>query len=197
MGTAGGKQSMAVRYFNNDLRRRPDTHDGQLHLTPGYVLEPVRWLFGGRIGLDPCTTSDNPVAADQFITPPADGAAAPWVADTIWCNPPYGQARNRWVGRCIEAGTAGARVVLLIPAHTDTQVFQRALGSATTVLFVQGRIKFGTPRPDGSGRQMAASHPSALLGWNVDLRRIDHLGFAAPAGGFPGVSAHHQEQRSA
>jgi hypothetical protein len=36
-------------------------------------------------------------------------------------------------------------------------------------------LKFGTLRPNR--RQHAASHPSALLGWNVDLLACADLGW--------------------
>lgn len=52
-------------------------------------------------------------------------------------------------------------------ADLDTRIFQQALSTATAVVFIRGRVKFGVLRP--SRRQAAASHPSALLGWNVDL----------------------------
>lgn len=66
--------------------------------------------------------------------------------------------------------------MLLIPARTDTRIWHEALHTATSVLFIKGRVKFGVPRPNG--RHVAASHPSALLAWNVDLREITALGTA-------------------
>lgn len=159
--------------FRNDLRYRDEADPRQAWLTPAYVLEPIRSLLG-MIALDPCTEPDNPTRADRFYAPPVDGAAEPWDAETIFCNPPYGKARERWVDRCIEAGRAGSRVVLLIPAHTDTRTFQRAIASATGALLIRGRVKFGVLRENR--RQAAASHPSALIGWNVDLSPLASLG---------------------
>ena len=164
--------------FDNDLRYRAENHPNQTALTPAYVLEPVREALGG-IELDPCTTPDNPCGADRFYTPPADGAAEPWDAASIYVNPPYGKARERWVARCIGAAEAGSAVVLLIPAHTDTKAFQRAFCSATSTVFIRGRVKFGVLRPNR--RQVAASHPSALIGWNVALSPAAHLGFMVAA----------------
>ena len=158
--------------FDNAKRRRSDAHERQRQLTPGYVLEPVRGLLGG-IGLDPCTEPDNPTGAARFYTPPDDGAALPWDADTVFCNPPYGEARNRWVDRCIEEGKR-RRVVLLMPSHTDTRVSQRAMATATSVLFVRGRLRFGIPRK--TGQSEAASHGSALYGYGVDLSPLAALG---------------------
>lgn len=166
--------SDAAFRFDNALRYRLEDHPKQTAWTPRYILDPVRDLFGGVIELDPCTTPDNPVDALRFYTPPQDGAALPWDAATIFVNPPYGKARERWVDRCIEAGKAGSKVVLLIPAHTDTRIMQKALYSASSVLFLKGRVKFGVLRPNR--RQVAASHPSALIAWNVQLWRINALG---------------------
>jgi len=158
--------SEASHRFDNAKRRRPDSHARQAMLTPAYALEPIRALLGG-IGLDPCTEPDNPTRADQFYHLPMDGCALPWDAATVFCNPPYGEARDRWVDRCVEVGATGRKVVLLIPAHPDTRTFQRAMAACTTVLFVKGRLKFGVLRENR--RQEAASHGSAIFGFGVDL----------------------------
>ena len=94
--------------FNNDLRYRDDSHPNQTQLTPEYVLGPVRESFGGSIGLDPCTLDSNPVGAARFYHLPMDGAELPWDAPSIFVNPPYSKARERWVHRCVEAAEAGS-----------------------------------------------------------------------------------------
>jgi hypothetical protein len=164
--------SIAIHRFDNEKRRRPDHHARQAMLTPDYVLEPIRNLLGG-IGLDPCTEPDNPTRADKFYCLPSDGCALPWIGRSVFCNPPYGEARDRWVDRCIEVG-ALIPVVLLIPAHSDTRTFQRAMAACTTVLFVRGRLKFGVLRENR--RQEAASHGSAIFGFGVDLSPLSDLG---------------------
>lgn len=156
-------QNAAYR-FNNDLRYRDDDHQMQRQLTPPYVLEPVRQALGG-IELDPCTEPDNPCGAARFYTAQTDGASMPWDAATIYVNPPYSKARERWVARCIEAAANGSRVVLLIPSHTDTRLFHRATDTASHVVFIKGRVKFGVLR--ANRRQEAASHPSCLIAWNL------------------------------
>jgi len=167
-------ESRAGHRFSNDLRYRDEAHPQQTQLTPPYVLDPVREALGGTIGLDPCTLPENPCEATVFFHPPQDGAELPWRAESIYCNPPYGKARERWVKRCVEVGDAGSRVVLLIPAAMDTRIVQDALASADSIVFIRGRVKFGVLRPNR--RQQAASHPSCLIGWNVDLKPCEHLG---------------------
>lgn len=161
--------SIAAHRFDNAKRRRPEAHARQAMLTPAYVLEPVRDLLGG-IDLDPCTEPDNPTGAAQWYSLPNDGAALPW-SGRVFCNPPYGEVRARWVERCI---AHDGKAVLLIPAHTETQVFQRALAACTSVLLVKARLRFGVLRENG--RQEAASHGSALIGFGVDLSPLASLG---------------------
>jgi DNA N-6-adenine-methyltransferase (Dam) len=161
--------------FDNAVKHRDDAHPAQVQLTPAYILEPVRMALGGFIELDPCTTPDNPCGAQDFYTPPQDGSLEPWDAGTIYVNPPYSAARNKWVRKCVDAGLNGSIVILLMPAATDTETFQLAATWAEAVLFIKGRVRFGVPRPDGT-HEMAASHPSALFGWNTDLAPCKHLG---------------------
>lgn len=164
----------AAHRFNNDLRYRHDGHEMQRQLTPPYVLEPIRRALGA-IELDPCTEPDNPCGAERFYTAETDGAEGSWVAETIYVNPPYSKARERWVRRCIEAATDGSRVVLLMPSHTDTRLFHEAIQTASHVVFIKGRVKFGILRKNR--RQEAASHPSCLIAWNLtDVSPLAHLG---------------------
>ncbi len=163
---------VASHRFDNAKRRRPDHHARQAMLTPAYLLEPCRALLGG-IGLDPCTEPDNPTRAEKFYHLPDDGCALPWDAGTVFCNPPYGEARDRWVDRCIREGEH-RKVLLLIPSHTETRTFQRALRECSSILFITARLRFGVLRENR--RQEAASHGSALFGFNVDVSPLSELG---------------------
>ena len=175
--------AQAAHRFDNARRYRDGDHPSQTWFTPDYVLDLVRLDLGGIWG-DPCTTMDNPVRADLFYTVMNDGLSQPWHSDvgpieqqTLFVNPPYSKAREPWVNKCIEAGSRGQKVILLIPAATDTRIFQKAASTASAVVFVKGRLKFGVLRPNR--RQVAASHPSALIGWNTDLDACAALGWRA------------------
>lgn len=167
--------SVATHRFDNELRYGEADHPRQWHLTPPYVLERVARDLGGHIYLDPCTFEDNPTGAFVFFTTDVDGLAQSWNgAGSIFVNPPYGKAREPWIEKCIVAGARGQKTILLIPAATDTRVFQRAAATSTALVFVRGRVKFGTRRENR--RQHAASHPSVLLGWNTKLSACSELG---------------------
>ncbi len=87
----------------------------------------------------------------------------------------------RWVDRCILESIFGVHIVLLMPSHTDTRIFQAAFNCCTTCLFLRGRLKFGVLR--ANLRQEAASHGSALFGFGVDLTPLAALGaIAKPVG---------------
>lgn len=173
----------AAHRFNNDLRYGEADHARNTQFTPTYVLDPVREDLGGGgyIGLDPCTTPDNPTGALDFFTVAEDGLSRDWDGvgwyPTVFCNPPYGKAREPWVEKCISAASLDSPIILLIPAATDTRIFQRAASGADAVVFVRGRVKFGVLRPNR--RQVAASHPSALIGWNTKLSACSSLGWRA------------------
>lgn len=173
MAAVRARMTEAIYRFDNAKRRRPDTHARQAMLTPAYVLEPVRALLGG-IGLDPCTEPDNPTGADKFFCLPSDGCSLSWDARSVFCNPPYGEAKDRWTQRCISEGSPWKPVLLLIPAHTETRNFQDALAACSSLLLVKARLRFGVLRENG--RQEAASHGSALFGFGVDLAPLKNLG---------------------
>jgi hypothetical protein len=167
-----------VADYRFDKRRRPESHVRQAMLTPSYALEPVRKLLGGSIGLDPCTEPDNPTGAERFYCPPQDGCVLPWDARTVYVNSPYGEARGRWVDRAIAEGRH-RQVVLLMPAHCETKIFQRALVACVSVVFIQARLRFGVLRENR--RQEAASHGSAIFGFGVDVGPLVDLGLAGVA----------------
>ena len=166
----------ASHRFDNAKRRRGGNHDRQRMLTPAYVLEPIRKLLGG-IGLDPCTEDDNPTGAEAFYSLPQDGCELPWDWSSVFCNPPYGLARERWVRRCIDEGQR-RKVVLLIPAHTETLVFQQAARNAQSFCLVRARLMFASVRRNG--RHEAASHGSAIFGFGVSVASLDSIGFVTP-----------------
>lgn len=172
------KRMSASTRFDNGLRYLDGNDQRQWQFTPAYVLDLVRADLGGSIGLDPCTTADNPTCAARYYTADDDGLSLPWDAASIYVNPPYGKAREPWVRRCIEEG-ATSEVILLMPAATDTRIFQRAAESAHALVFIRGRVKFGTLR--ANRRQHAASHPSALFGWNTALEACASLGWRVAA----------------
>ncbi len=92
---------------------------------------------------DPCATRAN-AKCKTFFTREQDGLLQNWGTHTVFCNPPYGKPMMAWAQKCFEASMAGATVVMLAHARTDTRWFHLwVYGKATEIRFVKGRLKFG------------------------------------------------------
>lgn len=134
--------------------------------TPQGVLELVRQL--GPLGLDVCTSADNPTGARRYLTSGPGPAWWPrwphWVrpGEVLWANPPYGRELSHWVhGWSRLAGHDCAEHVhgvALTPARPDTRWFGMLWTRARAVCLWSGRLRFG-------GAPAAAPFPSALWYW--------------------------------
>lgn len=91
--------------------------------------------------LDACALPENAKCAAYF-TPEQDGLSQPW-RGTVWCNPPYGRQIGTWVEKAAGSAAAGATVVMLLPARTDTKWFHEYIYGKAEIRFVPGRLKFG------------------------------------------------------
>jgi len=121
--------------------------------TPRELLESLYTVF--CLDLDPCSDSKkNPNVKARFhYTEEDNGLNKPWFG-VVYVNPPYGRKISQWVHK---AATCGAEtVVCLLPARTDTRWWQDHVPSASFVVFVRGRLRFGTAAN-------SAPFPSALV----------------------------------
>ena len=140
--------------------------------TPEVVLDLVRRV--APIGLDPCTSIDNPVGAMAYaipvvrmVMPPGclvDGLSDAWTwrgacpeGALVYANPPYGREVGDWTERCRVEGQRGAEVIALLPARTDTRWFHRDVAppAAQALCLWAGRLTF-------IGGEAGAPFPSLL-----------------------------------
>lgn len=95
--------------------------------------------------IDLCATADN-AKCERYYSPEDDALTQEWTG-VCWCNPPYGRTVGKWVEK---AARCKAKVVMLLPARTDTQWFHKWVLPYGKVEFLPGRLKFGgggaTPR---------------------------------------------------
>jgi phage N-6-adenine-methyltransferase len=103
--------------------------------------------------LDACATLENAKCA-RFYTKSDDGLTQPWCG-VVWCNPPYGRTIHLWMKKAYDSYRAGATVVCLIPARTDTK-WWRDFATKGEIEFLSGRLKF-------SGSKHSAPFPSAIV----------------------------------
>ena len=123
--------------------------------TPQALFEELdaRWRFT----LDPCSTHENAKCARHF-TAEEDGLAQSWEGETVFCNPPYGREIGKWVRKCAEE-SRHAKVVMLIPARTDTAYFHDYIYGKARVTFLRGRLKFER----GGVAMQCAPFPSMIV----------------------------------
>ena len=122
--------------------------------TPQEVFDKLNEEF--HFTLDPCALPSNAKCA-KFYTPSEDGLIQNWEGETVFCNPPYGKQLGSWVRKCREESwKLKTKVVMLIPARTDTKWFHEHIYNKAEIRFIKGRLKFG-------GSKNYAPFPSMIV----------------------------------
>jgi phage N-6-adenine-methyltransferase len=124
-----------------------------------------QWLFDAlnahyQCTLDVCAVPEN-AKCKHYFSPEQDGLKQEWDG-MCWMNPPYGREIVKWVKKAYESSLAGAVVVALLPARTDTAWFWDYVYHKAMIEFIRGRLRFG----DGKG---AAPFPSMVAVWDYPL----------------------------
>lgn len=130
--------------------------------TPPGLFRVLDEVF--HFDLDVAANGSNALC-ERFFTEDSSGLEHSWQADkpaTVTCfmNPPYGRyIVEPWIIKADEEWKAGATIVALLPARTETLWFQDFVARATAHLFIRGRIAFRLPcgvtdeeSPHGCGR---------------------------------------------
>ena len=128
--------------------------------TPQSLFEKLDAIY--HFTLDPCSTHLN-AKCEKHYTREEDGLSRSWEGETVFCNPPYGRNIGRWVEKCAMESKR-ARVVLLIPARTDTAYFHDFIYHKARIQFLRGRLKFEM----GGVAMNTAPFPSMLVYWGCD-----------------------------
>lgn len=79
----------------------------------------------------------------RYFDKATNGLTQNWGGETVFCNPPYGRQIGKWVRKAFDEAKAGALVVMLLPARTDTAWFHDYILEKAEVRFIRGRLKFG------------------------------------------------------
>ena len=123
--------------------------------TPQDFFDKLSWRFG-KFDLDPCASPCNTKCAN-FFTEAEDGLTKDWGGFTSFVNPPYGRGIDKWIQKGFEESQKeNTKVVMLIPARTDTKYWHKFVMKASEVYFVKGRLKFGNSKN-------SAPFPSAVV----------------------------------
>lgn len=117
--------------------------------------------------LDPCSTHENAKCAKHY-TAEENGLAQSWEGETVFCNPPYGRGIGEWVEKCANE-SRHAKIVLLIPARTDTAYFHDYIYKRHKVEFIRGRLKF----EQGGVSMQSAPFPSMIVIFDNERKEAD------------------------
>ncbi|PWJ49333.1 phage N-6-adenine-methyltransferase [Faecalicatena contorta] len=118
--------------------------------------------------LDPCADSKNH-KCNLYYTKEQDGLKKDWQGHTVFCNPPYGRKKTAvWMKKCAEeAKKPGTKVVMLVPARTDTIAFHEYVWNKAEIRFLKGRLKFEV---DGKEHKDPAPFPSMVVIFRPEVR---------------------------
>lgn len=126
--------------------------------TPQAFFDGLNARFG--FTLDVCADDQN-AKADRYFTKEDDGLSHAWTG-TVWMNPPYGREIGKWVRKAYESSRAGATVVCLVPARTETRWWHDYIMLASEIWLVKGRLTFGNATaPCTFPNAVAVFHPYA------------------------------------
>jgi site-specific DNA-methyltransferase (adenine-specific) len=120
--------------------------------TPSWLFDRLDGYF--HFTLDPCSSHKN-AKCRRHYTREDDGLKWSWKDEVVFMNPPYGREIGGWIAKAHRESQAGATVVCLVPARTDTAWWHDYAASGEVHL-VRGRLNFG----DGVN---SAPFPSAVV----------------------------------
>lgn len=122
--------------------------------TPEWLITKARQALGGEIDLDPasCKEAQTVVRANRYFDIEIDGLKQPWVATSIWVNPPYGNGYNKpWAEKIVQEFMGGGMLKGLV-------LQQAAVGAPWFQLFadfprchLSQRVAFWGPADKGFG----------------------------------------------
>lgn len=108
--------------------------------TPKMLFDELDCEF--HFTLDPCSTDENAKCKNHY-TLKDNGLEQNWGGQNVFCNPPYGKQIGLWVEKCYrESLKPKTKVVMLLPARTDTKWFHRFIYHHSEIRFIEGRLKF-------------------------------------------------------
>jgi len=123
--------------MNNKLMFSSDTGEWDTDQT---VVDDLATVF--KWNLDICASRPN--VCETYFSQEQDAFNYDWAEYALrFINPPYGRGMDKWVKEVYRIRHSGATVCLL-PARTDTAMWQKYIPDASLVIFIKGRLKFGS-----------------------------------------------------
>ncbi len=147
----------------------------QSWLTPPEFIALIYPIVNGKFDLDPASNGKGRAAnikASRHYTEEMDGLSLPWLAKTIWCNPPY-SLTEEFVKKAYQehqSGNAGL-IIMLIPARPEGGLWHRWIEGKANAFILRSRLRYYENGVKGS----ATPFPSAIIvfgGGSIELEAI-------------------------
>lgn len=106
------KMKYNYNYNENDYKTPPEIYK-----------EALEYLKIDKFSLDTCCSDKNIPADFYYIYGKNNGLTEAW-RDYSWCNPPFNEA-SKWVIKAYNESKNGNRIVMLLPARTETHYWQK------------------------------------------------------------------------
>jgi site-specific DNA-methyltransferase (adenine-specific) len=118
--------------------------------TPQALFDVLNKQF--KFEADMAATKENAKCKEFY----SDSLDITWdMTGWLWCNPPYSKIKEFSL-KAHDESMNGAKIVMLIPARTDTKYWHDYMSSASEIRFLKGRLKFGDSKN-------SAPFPSAVV----------------------------------
>lgn len=148
------------------------TSNTDVWATPKAVFADLDAEF--HFTLDPCALAEN-AKCREFFTPEQNGLLQDWGGHTVFVNPPFSQMKL-WAKKCYEESRKpNTKVVMLIPARTDTSYFHDYIYHKSELRFLRGRLHYNEAK-------QGAPFPSMVVVFNppTDEEIHSHTDDSAP-----------------
>ncbi len=137
--------------------------------TPRSLISRIEREFG-KFELDACASLKNRVC-EKFYDKDQDGLQQEWQGSLVWVNPPYSKKMD-WIEKATVESKNGAKIVMLLPAFTDTAYFRELKNRSQWLLFLSGRLVFNEHE-----QKDTAKFSSVLAFFNIEKRDLPDLGW--------------------
>lgn len=121
------------------------TSNNQEWATPKELFDELNREFHFTLDL---SANEQNAKCSKFYSLKDDALSQFPIGEHVFCNPPYGREIGKFVKKCSELSKTN-KVVMLIPARTDTRYFQTYILNngkvdprKADVRFIDGRVKF-------------------------------------------------------
>lgn len=153
---------LALDYLRGD--------DRDIWKTPQSLISRLEREFGA-FDLDVCANFQNKIC-DRFFDKATNGLEQDWSGNLIWCNPPYSQKLD-WINKADLEAKTGAKIIMLLPAFTETNFFRELRAKSHWLMFLNGRLVFNEHE-----QKETAKFSSVLAFFNIEKKEIADLGWS-------------------